>query len=46
MYKVLPMVAGQRLVKEKEWLESLKIFGISTEDGKKFLNRLVCTLLF
>ena len=33
--EVLPLVAGQRSVREKEWLESLKTFGISTEDGKK-----------
>ena len=42
MYEVLPLVAGQR---SKEWLELLKIFGISTEDRGKILNRLVCTLL-
>jgi hypothetical protein len=34
------LVAGRRSVKEKEWLESLKVFGISTEDGKKILSRL------
>ena len=28
--EVLPLVAGQRLVKEKEWLESLQIFGDNT----------------
>ncbi len=33
--EVLPLVGGQRAVREKEWLESLKTFGISTEDGKK-----------
>ena len=26
--EVLPLVAGQRSAKEKEWLESLEIFGI------------------
>jgi hypothetical protein len=34
--EVLPLVGGQRAVREKEWLESLKTFGISTEDGKKW----------
>jgi hypothetical protein len=31
--EVVPLVAGQRSVKEKEWLETLRIFGISKEDG-------------
>jgi hypothetical protein len=30
--EVVPLVAGQRSVKEKEWLESFKVFGI----GKLF----------
>jgi hypothetical protein len=33
--EVLPLVAGQRSVREKEWLEAMKTFGISAEDGKK-----------
>ena len=31
--EVVPMVAGQRSVREKEWLEALKIFGIGKEEG-------------
>jgi len=38
--EVVPLVVGQRSVKEKEWLETLKIFGIGKEDGKKIINRL------
>ncbi len=30
--EVVPMVAGQWPVREKEWLEALKIFGIGKED--------------
>ena len=43
--EVVPMVAGQRSVREKEWLEALRIFGIGKEDGQKILGRLGCTLL-
>ncbi len=43
--EVLPLVAGQTSVREKEWLESLKTFGISAEDGKKTIYRLGGTLL-
>ncbi len=32
--EVLPLVDGQRSVREKECLESMKTFGISVEDGK------------
>ena len=32
--EVVPLVAGQRSVREKEWLEALRIFGIGKEDGK------------
>ena len=42
--EVLPLVAGQRSVREKEWLEVMKTFGISTEDGKRIIYRL-CSLL-
>jgi hypothetical protein len=39
------MVAGQRSVREKEWLEALRIFGIGKEDGQRILGRLGRTLL-
>ena len=39
------MVAGQRSVKEKEWLESFRVFGIGKDDGKKIIQRLGLTLL-
>ena len=32
-------------VKEKEWLESFRVFGIDKEDGKKILHNLGLTLL-
>jgi len=32
-------------VKEKEWLETFKIFGIGKEDGKKIIHKLVYALL-
>jgi hypothetical protein len=35
MVEVLPLVAGQRSVSEKEWLAAMKTFGISSEDGKR-----------
>ena len=41
----LQLVAGQRSVREKEWLESLKTFGISAEEGKRIMHRLGSTLL-
>ena len=46
--EVVSMVAGQRSVKEKEWLEELRIFGIGKEDGQRILGilgRLGRTLL-
>ena len=43
--EVVPLVAGQRSVKEKEWIESFKIFGIGKENGKKIIQRLGLTLL-
>ena len=43
--EVLPLVAGQRSVREKEWLESMKTFGIGTEDGKRIIYRLGSLLL-
>jgi hypothetical protein len=42
--KVVPLVAGQRSVREKEWLEALRIFGIGKEDGKRIIGRLGRTL--
>ncbi len=41
----LPLVAGQRSVREKEWLETMRTFGISAEDGKRIINRLGSLLL-
>ena len=43
--EVVPLVSGQRSVKEKEWMESFKIFGIGKEDGKNIIQRLGLTLL-
>ncbi len=43
--EVLPLVAGQRSVREKEWLETMKTFGISAEDGKRITYRLGGLLL-
>ena len=42
--EVVPSVVGQRSVKEKEWLETLKIFGIRKEDGKKIIHKLGHTI--
>ncbi len=44
---VVPLVVGQRSFKvlEKEWLETLRIFGIGEEDGKRIIDRLGNTLL-
>ena len=39
------MVAGQRSVKEKEWVESFGVFGIGKDDDKKIIQRLGLTLL-
>ena len=43
--EVVPLVAGQRSVREKEWLEALRIFGIGKEDGQRIIDRLGRTLL-
>ena len=43
--EVLPLVSGQRSVRETEWLESMKTFGISTEDGKRIIYRIGSLLL-
>jgi hypothetical protein len=42
---VLPLVAGQRSVRGKEWIEDMKTFGISVEDRKKIIYRLGSLLL-
>ena len=42
---VVPLVAGQWSVREKEWLEAFKIFGIGKEDGQRIITRLGRTLL-
>ncbi len=41
----VPLVAGQRSVREKEWLEDLRTFGIGKEEGQKIIGRLGRTLL-
>ena len=41
----VPLVAGHRSVKEKEWLESFRVFGIGKEDDKKIIRKLGLTLL-
>ena len=43
--EVVPLVSGQRSVKEKEGLESFRVFGIDKDDGKKILRKLGLTLL-
>ena len=43
--EVLRLVVGQRSVREKEWLETMKTFGISEEDGKRIIYRLGSLLL-
>jgi hypothetical protein len=43
--EMVPLVAGQRSVREKEWLEALRIFGIGKEDGQRLIGRLGRTLL-
>ena len=43
--EVVPSVVGQKSVKEKEWLEAFKTFGIGGEDGKRIIYRLENTLL-
>ena len=42
---LLPLVVVQRSVREKEWLEALKIFGIGKEEGQRILGRLGRALL-
>ena len=43
--EVVPLVSGQRSVKEKEWLESFRVFRIDKDDSKKILRKLGLTLL-
>ncbi len=45
MVEVLPLVAGQGSVREKEWLEVMKTFGISAEDCKRIIYRMDSSLL-
>jgi hypothetical protein len=42
---VVPLIADQRSVREKEWLEALRTFGIGKEDGQRIISRLGRTLL-
>jgi hypothetical protein len=42
---VVPLIAGQRSVREKEWLEALRIFGIDKVDGLRIISRLDRNLL-
>ena len=35
--EVLPLVSGQCSIREKEWLEVMKTFGMSAEDGKRII---------
>jgi hypothetical protein len=37
---VVSLIAGQRSVREKEWLEALRTFGIGKEDGQRIIPRL------
>ena len=43
--EVAPLVVGQRSVKEKECLESFRVFGIDKDDDKKMLRKLGLTVL-
>jgi hypothetical protein len=42
---LVPLIAGQRSVREKEWLEALRIFGIDKADGLRIIRRLGRNLL-
>jgi hypothetical protein len=39
------MIVGHRSAREKECLETLRIFGIGKEDGKRIIRKLGYTLL-
>jgi hypothetical protein len=41
----LPLVTGQCSVREKECLETMKSFGIDTEDGKRIIYRISSLLV-
>jgi hypothetical protein len=43
--EVVPLVTDQWSVREMEWLEALRIFGIGKEDGQRIIGRLGHTLL-
>jgi len=36
----LLLIAGHRSVREKDWLEVMRTFGIGAEDGKRIIHRL------
>ena len=39
--EVVPLVVGQRSVREKDWLETFKLFGIGKEEGRKIIHKLL-----
>ena len=41
----MSLVTGQTSVRYSEWIESLKTFGISTEEGKRIIRRMGLTIL-
>ena len=43
--EVVPLVEGQWSVREEEWLDSVRVFGIGKDDGQKIILRLGLTLL-
>ncbi len=43
--EVVPLVVGQQSVREKEWLEALRIFGLGKEDRKRIIGKLGHTIL-
>ena len=43
--EAVPLVTEQLSVKEKEWMESFKVFGIGKEDVHKIIQRLGLKLL-
>jgi hypothetical protein len=42
---VVPLVVGHRSARKEEWLETLRIFEIWKEDGKRLIDRLGHVLL-
>ena len=43
--EVVPLVECQWSVREEEWLDSVRVFGIGKDDGQKIILRLGLTLL-